>query len=62
MTTLAGAVLTNWEEVWAVTEEDLVLMTRDGEHGLCLEENWYSPAGSKGREDRYDMVRWGAFV
>ncbi len=62
VTTTAGAVLTNWEEVWAVTEEDLVLMTRDGENGVCLEENWYAPTGKKGRQDRYDMVRWGAFA
>ncbi len=62
VTTTAGAILTNWEEVWTLTEEDLVMMTKDGKHGLCLEENWYSPSGNAGREDRYDMVRWGDFV
>ncbi|MGB1142169.1 MAG: glycosyltransferase, partial [Halioglobus sp.] len=38
------------------TEEDLGLVTEDGEHGLCLEENWYSPDPEKGRQDRYDIT------
>jgi len=60
--TTVGEVLTHWEQVWEVTEEDLAVLSEDGAHGLCLEENWYSLADEEGRQDRYDLTLWGDFA
>lgn len=58
----ANCVLRNVMATWKVVEEDLSMATEDLQHGFCLEENFYTPAGHYVAEGIYDISAWGAFA
>jgi hypothetical protein len=57
----ADCVLRNVLEVWDVVEEDLDLASKNLDHGLCLEVNFYTPLGQYIKEGVYEMTTWGLF-
>jgi hypothetical protein len=58
----ADSILENAMAVWEVVKEDLSLATEDLQHGLCLEENPYTPSGKYVREGMYELTIWGLFA
>lgn len=58
----ADAVLKNALPVWEVVKDDLCLTTEDLQHGLCLEENFYTPSGNHVREGFFELTAWGQFT
>jgi hypothetical protein len=57
----ADSVLRNAMSVWEVVKEDLSLTTEDLQHGLCLEENFYTTSGDYVRGGLYELTAWGVF-
>jgi len=57
----ADCILRNAMSVWIVTGEDLSMATEDLQHGLCLEENYYTPTGEYVPEGAYELTTWGMF-
>jgi hypothetical protein len=57
----ADCVLRNVLAIWEVVGEDLSLTTDDLQHGLCLEENFYTPSGDYMKEGVYELIAWGRF-
>jgi hypothetical protein len=57
----ADCVLRNVLEVWEVVKEDLDMTSKNLEHGLCLEVNFYTPLGQYIKEGVYELTTWGLF-
>jgi hypothetical protein len=58
----ADCILRNVISVWKVVEEDLCVTTEDLQHGLCLEENYYTRLGDYKKEGVYELTLWGMFA
>ncbi|MCY2965979.1 MAG: hypothetical protein NT069_20500 [Planctomycetota bacterium] len=58
----ADTVLRNAIAVWDIVNEDLCVTTDDLQHGLCLEENFYYPAGEYVSGGLYELTVWGLFA
>lgn len=58
----ADSILRNPMAVWKVVEGDLSLATEDLQHGLCLEETFYTISGEYIPEGIFEIAAWGVFV
>src|SRR5207249_3292230 len=58
----AGVVLTRFQAVWEVVEEDFLVSTLDLGSALCVELNFYDVEGRYVRDGVFEVAGWGVFA